>query len=770
VTNAADVPTTMSGIAATPKQLRRSSFEAVDEWWDSLYCLPGGIFFGDVFPSEESGERWFHSGQFNCSLFSNYLYFAHCDFRPYLPQLPSTTPRQKLLKLAIEAEKLLAAAKARARTAGYVQKQYVSRTACKGVKGLCPLLLLSYFLTEESVCYDPMHVLKLILLAILDAMKGENASGTKVGEHCKLKGLHPQIWPFAKEKKTKKVDEVDEITCNPGPWYVIPENRKLTDRGFGNLYTPTGESSQYELRSGIFQYSGSLKAVSILRVLINYMDFVLFFVNLPPAYAELLSMLSDDVCHLFSPFGTWDNVRDNGNRIIETLCTLEGMLPESERYFTIHQLSHLPLFRIRQGALKNWWFVSGERFVGKVAQFVMEGGMSYDKTLFSKYLSFENLRRQEFSNAVYMNSKEKPFFALDENKQTLYFSNFRYCLCKQSSKNWLIRNQFYFFGSLLTSLLLQIEYQSTSAAHAMRSSLYQLLLVYVTTVAVSRRNILNKRFACEEFAKWIIDGDLEQPCNLAISLSEKHPLTYYNQEICVEKLFLVKSYFIRLHTEGIPYYHDAFIGGQRFVSRGIQFQQMFIPDSRDNAYVPMNQSCIRNIMSNKRGCDSICRLFIHHELCDALGDLLKRDYSLNITKSTVSTPPYGRSISFDEYAASINAFIEVQIPDDPVFPEPLKMAAVNVWKLHKIKRLDFINCDDKSSYQPAVRFVPIQHILPTRIALAGINAQMEIMPTVKMASVDSKRILTLEMDRTQRKVMESLHLKVGNLYSTNIPE
>jgi hypothetical protein len=100
------------------------------------------------------------------------------------------------------------------------------------------------------------------------------------------------------------------------------------------------------------------------------------------------------------------------------------------------------------------------------------------------------------------------------------------------------------------------------------------------------------------------------------------------------------------------------------------------------------------------------------------------------------------------------------------------MAAVHVWNLHKIKRLHFINFDDKSSYQPAVRFVPIQHILPTRIALAGINAQMEIMPTIKMASVDSKRFLTLEMDRTQRKkVMESLHLlKVGKLYSTNIPE
>jgi hypothetical protein len=35
-------------------------------------------------------------------------------------------------------------------------------------------------------------------------------------------------------------------------------------------------------------------------LIINYMDFVLFFFNLlPPAYAELLSMLSDDVCHLF---------------------------------------------------------------------------------------------------------------------------------------------------------------------------------------------------------------------------------------------------------------------------------------------------------------------------------------------------------------------------------------------------------------------------------------------------------------------------------------
>jgi hypothetical protein len=67
-------------------------------------------------------------------------------------------------------------------------------------------------------------------------------------------------------------------------------------------------------------------------LIINYMDFVLFFFNLlPPAYAELLSMLSDDVCHLFHLFGTGDNVQDSGNRIIETLCTSEGMLSESER-------------------------------------------------------------------------------------------------------------------------------------------------------------------------------------------------------------------------------------------------------------------------------------------------------------------------------------------------------------------------------------------------------------------------------------------------------
>jgi hypothetical protein len=792
----ADVGTNANGIISDPIKLKKKDIIQNNKNnninWNILCCAPRSeheILSNVIlelfdFTTTSWSQTWYHA-DFKTNLFTKYLYYAHCDFREYVPKLPVN--HWLFLISSIKAQRYfnIARDKARINTIPFVNKVHNQKNAPKnGFKGLCILFLLTYFRVNESVCYDALHVLKNIILYVIWAIKGQSAVGDSVAMHSKLKGLHRYLWAAIDEieqlrkekskkkkngKKTTNEEDHEQETKNKkkkkiyGPWYVSPRGRGTFDYVLETMYIPTGESGSYELTRGVFRQTGNLKSIALIRLLINYMDLLVFVCKMEDSYGEFLSMLSADICRLFEPMGTAEDIEQDTNRVNETVAVMEGLFPESERNFTVHELVHLSGFRRMQGALRNTWTASAERFVGKVAEFVKEGGRSYDKTIWRKYLAFEVDSRSRFHDSLFENKQKSPFLRLERNSDTneskLLFSDCRYFLCNDAKEKWSFYKDYFLFGSMILALLLEIERQSTSAAHAMRSPVYQLLQIFLCIY--ERKELLKYVYVPEEFAKWIIKSDISK------EITKASTLLFYQQPVDVEAITETKRLLCCHYQKGLQYFKNAFVGGQKFTSRGCEFQQSQRPElDHNNVYPPTIKNKIQTVLKTSKGCDSLSKILVIDEMTTGLGDLMKRDYQLRDRTIHSNAPYYGNHISFSECAASLNCFVRINISNCPILKEGIPFAAVNAWKISRISedRIDLINCNDRMSYLPGVKFVPLIQIVPTRIALSCMDINYDPLSSKKMSSVISKWIVLLDMDRTRRAVQRMINKKIGRIY------
>jgi hypothetical protein len=193
-------------------------------------------------------------------------------------------------------------------------------------------------------------------------------------------------------------------------------------------------------------------------------------------------------------------------------------------------------------------------------------------------------------------------------------------------------------------------------------------------------------------------------------------------------------------------FKNAFIGGQKFTSRGYEFhdgqrpQLVSFGDGDPHYRLTTDSNKIRNVLRGSKGCDSICKL-------------------------PGNEPSYGTKIQLTECAASINFFFRMKLPNCPISKNGIPFAAVNAWSIKSHERIDLTNCDDRVSYLPGVRFIPLVQIVPTRIALTCMNAKYEILSSKLMSSSNSRWIVLLDMDRTKRKIQKMMNRKEGPIYN-----
>jgi hypothetical protein len=780
----ADGATVANGTVQAPLQLSDYQLGGGNVDWSIFCCCP--IKDRESLTSSlfQQPQTWYHHESFETDLFKKYLYYAYCDFREYIPELPIND--RQFVCFSIESQRYFNQTrdKARRNMISFVHDVHKQKYAPKtGLKGICMLFLLWYFRLSESVSYDALHVFKNIILYILYEMKGINAVGDAVAAHCKLKGLHPSLWEgkntvnvetnTKKGKSKNKNTKTDDKTKTYGPWFIPKRIRELIDMIFQSIYIPTNESGNYELSRGIFRQTGNLKTVALIRLLINYMDLLVFAGKVEKSYGEFLSMLSADACRLFEPLGTAEDIEEDTNRVKETVAVMDGMFPESERYFTVHEILHLSDFRKMQGGLRNTWTASAERFVGKVAEFAKEGGRSFDKTIWRKYLAFEVDARSRFEELSTENDKDSPFlrleYDLDTNETSLLFSESRYFLCDEIRDLKYFSKNVYFFGSILNALLFEIERQSHTAAHAMRSPLYQLMQVFL--LVHERKKLLKYVYVPEIFAEWLITKELTSQVAIAKGDSMNN-LLIFNEPIDFKGMVAVqKSLRFFFQRDGMKVFKNAFIGGQKFTSRGYEFhdgqrpQLVSFGDGDPHYRLTTDSNKIRNVLRGSKGCDSICKLLVPEDLTVSLGDIMKRDYEPREGKKPGNEPSYGTNIQLTECAASINFFFRMKLPNCPIFKNGIPFAAVNAWSIKSHERIDLTNCDDRVSYLPGVRFIPLVQIVPTRIALTCMNAKYEILSSKLMSSSNSRWIVLLDMDRTKRKIQKMMNRKEGPIYN-----
>lgn len=696
-------------------------------------------------------RQWFHEPHYPFSCFSDSLYYEDCDYREYFPKLPIRT-QQDILKLSITAQRFYNHVRDKSKgKIMFLKNVHKRKYAPKsGIKGLCPFYILDYFKIEESLCWDPFHVITGIIKHLLELLIGETANSASEKEFCKSKNVHPSLWQE-----------------NTPLWFIRKSLHEMIDEVFEYLYIPKNESEHYELKSGILGRSGMLKGAAKLRLLINYMDFFVFVAGLPKPYADLFSMLSSDICQLYEPLSPTIDVELLTNRIFETLSTFEGMIPESEAYMLSHQLIHLSAFRLRQGTIKNTSTLGAERYVGAVGNEAKTSGQTFLKTLFQRFMTLEQSESLKFSEYLRWNPRDSPFLRIRkyrDGSEVLEYSEFRYYLTG-AAKTIKIPS-LHFWGSLIAALLLDIESRSSSFADAMSSPLYQLLKIFTTNI--DRKQIVNNSYACGMFAKWIRDCDLNDEYEKARTRMgfQNTILHYFNEPVRLADIMETKTFLQNLWDNGITISNEAYVAGQKFPSRGFKFQETDAPKDRLPIF---HDNLFRVLLSTKVGKDSLCKACVPVALHNDLGDILKRDFTPRGNKSADNHVLFGEAVSYREVIASINGFFRIQLPADERYSIGVPFAAVNCWKIEKRRndRLYLVNNDDGDSYFPQVRFVPIRNIVPSRLALSCLDVSRNVLPraTESLSSVKSKWTVTIEMDRPRRSVMNLLAQKQSNIYS-----
>jgi hypothetical protein len=694
-------------------------------------------------------NQWFHH-EYPFELFQNFLNYEHLDYRKYLKRLP-IRKQEEVLKLSLKSQLFYNKVRRKSkRRIPFLKNVHKRKKAPKsGFKGLCPIYRLNYFRVEESLCCDPFHVIKGILTHILEWLKGESANSRNVKDFCKSINVHQCLWEY-----------------NDPPW-IIPESVwNLIDEIFAMVFIPTNESEHYELKNGILRRSGMLKGAAQLRFLINYMDFFVFVAKLPEAYAALFSMLSSDIAELYEPISLSEDVPDLTNRIIETLCTIEGMIPASEGYMLSHQMIHLSSFRYYQGSVKNTSTLGAERYVGAVGNQVKIGGRNFIKTLYHRFITLEQSESLHFSSYLRFNTNNNPYIMFERNEEDgtekLIYSEFRYFLTGKS-RRCIIPN-IYFWGSLIGTLLLDIEHRSSSFADAMSSPLYQLVMVFTTNS--NRNDIVSSLFASSMFASWIFDCNFSDEYQKVKTIQRVEIPTFFKEELNYPAMVATIKYLKCLRTDGLRVTNSAFIAGKKFPSRGMQFQEIEMPKAVNNYKQYLHDNLFQVSLSQKAGKDSLCKICVSRGLYSKLGDVLKRDFKEKDRKSVSNHILFGRNIIFQELIASINGYFRVQLPDDDRYTNGVPFAAVNCWTMNSHCRLSMVDNSDEVSYFPAVRFVPIRQIVPSRLALSCMDAKKTILlKPESFWSPRSKNTILLEMDRPRRSIMNILQFKTTNIYS-----
>ena len=229
-------------------------------------------------------------------------------------------------------------------------------------------------------------------------------------------------------------------------------------------------------------------------------------------------------------------------------------------------------------------------------------------------------------------------------------------------------------------------------------------------------------------------------------------------------------------------FEQAFIGGKLFKSRGMAYQEDVFPiresrygeqqSEKHGKYLPQNKEnrLCRSILRNKNAKDAFCKFQYSTRLSSRTGDIMSRDYKINLEKQF--TIQFGTELKpfMTDYLAVINGFFRIDESVNEPFLAGVPFAAVTCWEItpHPHARILLLDNEDKNSFFPGIQFIPIRSIIPSRIALSLMDSSYS---PISFSDVSQASWTVIhEMNRPRRKIMESLHLRNGLLYSLDEDE
>lgn len=563
---------------------------------------------------------WFHSDIVSKPNFETYiqpeLYYHYADYRPIPESFRVTTERY--LRNA--------------------ESAITSKRPCAGVKGLCAYALLSYFDKETQINWDPFHILMNNSKALLHLMKGKRTIPVIVDRYCSFFYFHPTTSAIVDASQPKKKQKADEATKeeNPisktkasikRPWELSVSIQHLFDACLKGLYVPTCNKHRFEVQQPFLQTGllGGVAKIQVFTILIHLLCSVIWQVDktYPRRYLYFYLMYASDARRILKDQFNEAEIEDLYNCIAETIATAEGLWPHSELLYPFHQMTDLPKFIKKFGALKNWWTLPGERANAQVKRKVpTQGGEKYDRVAFKKQVQDENVVLESFYGCD-LTSLLSGTKSLDEVKRDSNIASGTVDKLLKSSRTWLVSSEashgedcsssICYDGKRILLLRNSAESELIELSEYENDKFHKMMHNYIEDVilkeppcqlcelykgsAYLRLYFMYQRYMCMrqknnkeleyKFVDWLTDvskGRFKPAPNRMVDI---HKIT--NEELLetMADLWcpLASEEILSLIDIKIKFSKVARIGGVQFVGRGPTFRETEIPcDQYDVAY------------------------------------------------------------------------------------------------------------------------------------------------------------------------------------------
>lgn len=647
-----------------------------------------------------------------------------------------------------------------------------------GVKGLWSFRFLPYADFATQVNWDPFHTLMNVAKNVLYTWKGARpVLNDSLIEYCKYTQSHPELWNSSNRKA--KAYNKWEI-----PVSSVDELNSL-DRFFDAFLIPKGYSKDFEI-GDIFTQTGYVKGYSAIQFVEVVMDYFIYAAlrprfgkkGYPEQLMKYLILLSEDFAWLLStnPFSDED-INHLYYRIVELVELHHGLYPTTEALITIHQLIDLP-HHIRQlGPLRNWWTLSGERFMSTVKDSLHEGGRSYVSTVLSRHINSELQDIQNYNSCQNYTLLEMKTLSITDTKRHILYPYKMFNIttgneeeescaiyCERLSKlmqhdgTFVDLNQ-YEFSCLLHLLVREARSLYGSFKAALECS--PLFRLYCSFSQHKRSKLWTKKNSNKEmddFGFWLTVMGEGSSSKEALELKNLFSNEVVDNSMVYEQLYrsiINKGTIYQVDWEyccslvssknnyrRVQIFKKCIANGVEFLSRGIncrEIKEFTTPEGRYGQQI-----------KNKRPSNPV-----NLSLADHCGNLLHYSswcrVSLRLSFDASQAEDEQAAQQFnnndDEYEfAQLNGFFRCKLPPgDPILND-IPIASICVRKVdRKGRNLFAVDANDhignrdhvETTLKPDILFCAVYNIYPTPIILAVMDESMN--PIVKSAVIGKKK-------------------------------
>jgi len=764
--------------------LKNRTSEAINQFFNK-WCLGSSNESANVVRQVESFLRsrveknWIvHLNGFDWieffNLFGQSLYYAYGNYR------------QKSNYSRISNRKYLEDAATYHRRLNDTTLSKQEKTHYNGVRGVWDFARLAYADVQRHVCWDPFHAVKGVYDIIMDNILGNRAQNSGTKEWCYLTGTHPTLW----------------LERTPPVYVLNAEEQLLIEAIMNCLLFPSGVKRNYDVYNPISQRQ-IMRGHGKMLMITTFLDYLLFESNLPQPYKDGLSVYSSLLSKLLSPVIKKDSIDDLWKQLVEATCILEGLFPESESMIYNHQVIDV-VGQVKEfGPVQGWWAYYGERAMGMIKRHIPKGGQNYTYSTYAKYVNHERcLTEGYYDNDLSASSVEDDDGSDDEERaeDSVFLSRrpqdnqYEFNAFNSFTKEQILDEPDYGITeydlfSLLDAILREIEQRVSSFEEALkRSPLYYLVQFYKINVKeINSPNLYDfLHWLYVSFPIWKESIEIDQ--RVLADLEPPEVKAFFDQGTIFRASIAAGESLMALKVQ---MYKKSFIYGKLFKCRGFDCRESKDPIVVSNWASDISKRAPANVdnylktsWSKKEQFSCWCKFLIQKRQNNNQNFYSSASYQGGRQYGQFYNATSLDSRFYCTYYAQINVFIVLQLPVDPLV-HGMNLASVTCRqakpaysnnRMSSLVNLSYISAVEHESFLPFVSFIPVSHIYPTNIAVAGFQSRMgqpdlPIMAKAKRATNNNSKMLpagsnidyirVVDMDRSGADVLDHFRLQGG---------